>query len=195
MDFNKIKVEDCVVHRNRYGYTEVPQKYLFIDFDGTIRKAVDNSNPSPGYAETYKNRPPFAPSEVNVFKVMYEKLVQWYHRGYKIIGITNQSGVEGGAMNFNTCVETCVETVRQTGLFFPVIFAPCKEKGSDEVRYLRKPNPGMIDLAERIYGPADRGFSLMVGDYKTDIETGKNARIKTILVDSSKEGEDFPLPF
>ena len=57
---------DCVVNRDSYNFSDKLQKFLFIDFDGTIRYGVDNSNPSPGYAETYKVRPPFKKEEVKV---------------------------------------------------------------------------------------------------------------------------------
>lgn len=193
MDLNLLTVEDCVVNRFYHKYREVPRKYLFIDFDGTIRKAVDNSNPKPGYAETYHNRPPLDPEEVELFPGIVKKLIEWTVADYMIVGITNQSGVQEGGMTYRKCVETCMETTRQIGLFFPVVFAPCKS-GNPDIVNLRKPNTGMIDLTEKLYGPIDRDFSLLVGDYKTDIQTGMKASIKTLKVDSSKEGSDFPLP-
>lgn len=193
MNLEKLTVTDCVVYDFCYGKTEVPRSYMFVDFDGTIRNSVDNSNPAPGYAETYDRRPPLSVDEVEVFPVVVNKLTEWSNAGYRIIGITNQSGVEEGGMSLATCISICKETVRQTEIFFPVIFAPCKTVNPDIIN-LRKPNVGMIELTEKLFGPVERSRSLLVGDYKTDIEMGQRAGLKTYKVDSSLLGKDFPEP-
>jgi HAD superfamily hydrolase (TIGR01662 family) len=193
MDLYQLTVEDCVVNSYCYSYTKVPQKYLFFDLDGTVRRSVDNSNPKPGYAENYSRRPPFIPEEVEIFSKIIPKLIEWLIVDYKLIGITNQSGVQEGAMTFDTCFRICHETAYKIGMVFPIIFAPCKT-GNPDIVNLRKPNTGMIDLAESLYGPIDRDSSLLVGDYKTDIQTGEAAGLKTFKVNAELEGKDFPLP-
>ncbi len=194
MKLSEITVYNCIVNRSYYPYSDTPQKYLFIDFDGTVRKAVDNSNPKPGYAETYSSRPPFNVNEVKVFKKVIPKLLEWRDNDYRIVGVTNQSGVQEGAMSLEDCVDICQETLKQLKIKFPVIIAPLKTGNNKEVVNLRKPSTGMINMTEKVFGPIDRENSLLVGDYKTDIETGKNANIFTFKVDSKKEGSDFPLP-
>ena len=184
---------DCVVNRGAYPYSKEYQKFLFIDLDGTIRYGVDNTNPEPGYAETYKVRPPFKKEEVKVFPNIPEKLLKWREKDYRIIGITNQSGVEEGAMTYERCKEICIETSNQIGFSFPIIFAPCKKMNTSIIN-LRKPNIGMITLAQKLYGIIDKEKSLLVGDYKTDIETGEKAGLKTFKVFYELEGFDFPLP-
>lgn len=53
----------------------------------------------------------------------------------------------------------------------------------------RKPNIGMIKEAEKLYN-IDLSQSYIIGDSTIDIMTGKNARLKTILVKTGLAGID-----
>jgi histidinol-phosphate phosphatase family protein len=195
MDFSKVKPRDCIVNASYYDFSDRPMKYLFVDFDGTVRRTVDNTGgkkSGKGYGSKYPRVPPNTVEEVSVFPIT-DKLKQWVKAGYRIVGVTNQSGIQFGYISMETTREICKETVRQLGVPFPVIFAPCKD-GPQEISRLRKPNTGMIDLTIDTFGPILRNHSYMVGDYKTDIQMGKAAKLITVHVDSTKEGKDFPEP-
>ena len=193
-----LTIMDCIVNEGCYDKSETELKYLFIDLDGTIRGSIDNTKfPRKGYAEKYPRRPPCSINEVNIFPSINEKLAAWSAIGYRIIGMTNQSGVEYGPDKGGITVETsrciCEETVKQTGLLFPVIFAPCKSINK-EVMELRKPKTGMVKMVEDLYGPINKPVSYLIGDYKTDIEMGITAGLNTFKVMPSKNGKDFPFP-
>lgn len=195
MDFSNVKPRNCVVNMSYYEYMERPRKYLFVDFDGTVRRTVDNKDGkkvAKGYGSKYPRVPPNSVEEVSVFPIR-DKLKQWVREGYRIVGVTNQSGIQFGYISMDLTKEICKETVRQLGVPFPVIFAPCKD-GPLEISNLRKPNTGMITLSEDLFGPIDKSNSYLVGDYKTDIQMGKAAGLNTVKVTAEKEGRDFPVP-
>lgn len=193
MDFSKIKPINCVVNDQLYEYKEEPSKYLFVDFDGTVRHTLVNSKNQrvkKGNGASYKRVPPNSVDQVKVYPIQ-DKLKEWIQVGYRIVGVTNQSGIQMGFISMETCKDICKETVKQLGVPFPVIFAPCKD-GPIALTHLRKPDTGMVELAEKLFGPIDRKRSLLVGDYKSDIQMGKAANLRTFQVDPSKEGKDFP---
>ena len=57
----------------------------------------------------------------------------------------------------------------------------------------RKPRTGMIDKMVRMYN-IDVNESWFVGDMTVDIKTGKNAKLKTILVETGFGGSDKKFP-
>lgn len=192
----KISRSDCVVHPCAYMYSDVAKPYLFVDFDGTLRKTVDNTNGNKtgtGYGSDYKQVPPNCPEEVEVFEYVKGKLQLWYKSGWRVVGVTNQSGVNFGYMSIEECREVIKETIKQTGVFFPTFFAPLKN-GPEGITRLRKPNTGMIQYCEELFGIIDRENSYVVGDWKSDFELAKAACLGLFKVNPKKEGSDFPFP-
>jgi len=197
-ELESLTIMDCIVNADVYEKTEEPHKYLFVDFDGTVRASIDNKKfPKKGYAEKYPRRPPSNPNEVHIFQAIPEKIMKWKDAGYRIIGVTNQSGVEfgpdRGGMSVDTCKQVCLRTCEKLGIDFPVIFAPCKNV-NPAVAELRKPKTGMVDLAVDLFGPILKEESYLIGDFRTDIEMGEKAGLKTFKVRASKSGRDFPVP-
>ncbi|MFH0909266.1 MAG: HAD family hydrolase [bacterium] len=103
-------------------------------------------------------------------------------RGYKAVVVTNQSGVERGAMTMETVDEIHEHLhaeLEKEGLGLLDVMV-CTS--ADDSHSHRKPNPGMLlDAAEK-YG-LDLAHSWMIGDQERDVVAGKRAGCgKTVLV-------------
>lgn len=154
-------------------------KYLFIDFDNTIREEI----PLDVDVFSWNSRPPFEKEEVKILKGIPEKLRYWEDRGYQIIGVSNQSGVEKGIVTEEKVEEIASYTMDLMGIYFPFYFAPHKDSGTFEQLNLRKPNIGMAEEAIKDWGEMDVENSFMVGDNDVDEEFANNLKIRFVNVD------------
>ena len=151
-------------------------KYLFVDFDGTVRETI--SDPQPG--KPNDRRPPIAVEEVVIIPGVKEKLQEWIEKGWFIVGVSNQSGVEKGYITAERVEEVAAATMEKLGLYFPFHFAPHKRTGTPEQLSLRKPDIGMAKEAFEDWGEPDMEDSFMVGDYVSDKEFANNLGIKFV---------------
>jgi D-glycero-D-manno-heptose 1,7-bisphosphate phosphatase len=120
------------------------------------------------------------PQQVEVFFAVSEIVKQLRERGYKIIIVTNQSGIGRGYFDEAAYRKVEEEVLRQIGpgLIDATYFCP---HGPDQICGCRKPEPGMVSQAafdHRI----DLARSFLIGDKDTDMQCGKSAGVKTILV-------------
>jgi D-glycero-D-manno-heptose 1,7-bisphosphate phosphatase len=110
--------------------------------------------------------------------------------GFKIIVITNQSGIGRGY--FTEAQYRCVEQelARQLGpeLIDATYFCP---DAPGAVSDRRKPAPAMVFEAARDHD-LDLERSFFVGDKRIDAECGRNAGVRTILVQSGCEQHSDP---
>ena len=120
------------------------------------------------------------PGKVEVFPQAAEALRQLKQNGYKLIVITNQSGIGRGYFTEAEYRAVDSEFARQlgAGLIDASYYAPDLPT-SNSVR--RKPGPGMIFEAQRDHH-LDLHRSFLVGDKASDIGCGRNAGVRTILV-------------
>ena len=151
-------------------------KYLLIDFDGTIRETISD----PTEKNPNDRRPPFKIEEIKIISGVADKLKEWKKKGWFIVGVSNQSGVEKGEVTEEEVEQIAASTMDQLGIYFPFYFAPYKRKGTTEQLNLRKPNTGMAKEAFNDWGDPDLENSFMVGDYKSDEEFANNLGIKYI---------------
>jgi len=147
-----------------------------IDFDDTIRETIADPTPK----NSKDRRPPFKPEEVKLIPGIKEKIKEWMDKGWFVVGVSNQSGIEKGIVTKEKVEETALETFRQLGYRFPFYYAPHKRKGN--LLHLRKPNIGMAELVYDKFGPPDLENSFMVGDYITDKQFADNLGIKYVDV-------------
>jgi D-glycero-D-manno-heptose 1,7-bisphosphate phosphatase len=140
---------------------------VFLDRDGTLMRDVDYCGD---------------PAKVEVFPQAREALRRLKENGYKLVIITNQSGISRGLFTEEEYRAVEAEFVRQLGegLIDGSYYCPALP-GSGSVR--RKPGPGMIFEAQRDHW-IDLRHSFMVGDKASDIGCGQNAGVRTILVET-----------
>ncbi|MCP5105107.1 MAG: HAD family hydrolase [bacterium] len=139
-------------------------------------------------------------SQSEIFPFAYEAIRLMNESGFKVIGISNQSGVARGI-----CTEEQVKTIhreitgalaKQGAIVDRFYYCPFHPEGVvpeyRQTSHLRKPAPGMILQAAKEFN-IDLSQSYMIGDDPRDIETGKNAGCRTVLVLTGKGGETSEL--
>lgn len=143
------------------------RKAVFLDRDGTI-------NVDPGYlgdAEKFH----FLPGVVNALTRLREA-------GYLIFVVSNQSGIARGFFrdeDLKKIHDKMVAALRAQGIALDGIYY-CPHHPAEQCS-CRKPSPKMVLEASRSYAIELRD-SYFIGDRASDIETGKNAGCRTILV-------------
>lgn len=137
---------------------------LFLDRDGTLMEEVDHCHD---------------PAKVRAYPGAAEALSRARSLGWSIIIITNQSGIGRGYFSRDQFLEVQGELTRQLGGTIDATYMSPDLPGTGSLR--RKPAPGMILEAAEEHG-IDLARSFMVGDRNLDIECGRNAGVKTILV-------------
>ena len=143
---------------------------VFLDRDGTIMY-------DPDYCSD--------PKQVHVFGDVPAALRRLKAKGYKLIIITNQSGIGRGFFTLQQYRAVEAEVLRQLGddLIDATYFCP---DTPEQASQCRKPAPGMILQASREH-QIDLSSSFFVGDKEIDAECGHNAGVRTIRVQTGFE--------
>ena len=138
---------------------------VFLDRDGTIIHDADYCSD---------------PKQVHVLEGAPEALRRLKGKGYKLIVITNQSGIGRGFFTLEQYRAVETEVLRQLGpgLIDATYFCPDTPQQPSKCR---KPAPGMILEAARDHD-VDLARSFFVGDKEIDAECGRNAGVRTIRV-------------
>ncbi len=120
------------------------------------------------------------PKQVEIFPGVPEALRRLQAAGYKLIVISNQAGIGRGYFTEEQyrAVEAEVERAVLPANFDGVYFCPDRP---DLATDRRKPAPGMVFEARRDH-KIDLARSFFIGDKAIDIECGRNAGVRTILV-------------
>jgi D-glycero-D-manno-heptose 1,7-bisphosphate phosphatase len=107
--------------------------------------------------------------------------------GFKLIVITNQSGIGRGFFTVDEYHSVELEVSRQLGhgLIAATYFCP---DVPGRLSSHRKPSPGMILQAERDH-QIDLTRSFFIGDKEIDVECGRNAGVRTIRVQTGFESD------
>jgi len=143
---------------------------VFLDRDGVINKAVIRQG---------KPYPPDAVDDVQFFPDTYKAIQLLRASGYYIIIVTNQPDVAKGIQS-QEAVEKIHESIREK--FNVDDIKVCYHVDEDNCN-CRKPKPGMLLEAARDYA-IDLNKSYMIGDRWRDIEAGRSAGCRTILMRS-----------
>ena len=140
---------------------------VFFDRDGTLMEDVDYCND---------------PKLVFVYPGVREALALLKKQGYKNFIITNQSGIGRGLITLEQYNQVHEALLLQTGAenIDGAYFCP---ETPTEPSTRRKPLPGMVFAAAQEQG-IDLARSFFVGDKIADIECGRNAGTRTILVET-----------
>ncbi len=162
------------------------QKCIFLDRDGTINRS---------------NGLIYQEDQFILEDCASEAIKKINESGYLAIVVTNQPAVARGLCtieNIEKIHNKMSTLLGRDGVFLDdTVFCPHHpDKGYPEENPLykipcecRKPKTGMIDVCTEKYN-IDRAASWMVGDTTMDIQTGKNAGLKTVLVLTGEAGKD-----
>lgn len=153
-------------------------KAIFLDRDGTINKDF-------GY--TYKTE------NLQFLDGAIEGLKNLYKNGYKLIIITNQSGIGRNFYNikeYTKFTEYMLKQLKEYGIIIEkVYYCPHVETDNCECR---KPNLGLFYQAIQEYD-IDLDTSYAIGDRTRDIEICNHTNVKGLLI--SSETNDNYLTF
>ncbi len=162
------------------------KKAVFIDRDGTLNSMV--------YDETHGLLDsPRRPEQVRLVKDAAEFLRGLRKAGFLTVVVTNQPGIAKGTLTLEElyAVNRKVARLLEAGRaeWDDLCFCPHHPKGVKRAYAkkcaCRKPKPGMLLQAAKEHGIALRG-SWMVGDGLNDIQAGRAAGCRTILVTKLK---------
>ena len=141
---------------------------VFLDRDGVVVESL------------IKNKKGYAPINLKQFKILPDasKLCALIKKaGYKIIIITNQPDVGNGKIkkrDINKMHSILKKEIQYDDLYMSISHSPKS--------YYRKPNPGLLRLAEKKYN-VDFSSSFFIGDRKSDIECADKVNCPSIFID------------
>jgi D-glycero-D-manno-heptose 1,7-bisphosphate phosphatase len=145
------------------------RRAVFLDRDGVINRAI------------VRDGRPYPPSQVEEAEILpgvWEALSSLKAARFHLIVVTNQPDVSRGAQ-LQERVEAIHEMLASN---LPIdAFKVCYHDDGDRCA-CRKPSPGMLQEAALERG-IDLKASYLVGDRWRDIEAGRRAGCKTILID------------
>jgi D,D-heptose 1,7-bisphosphate phosphatase len=165
--------------------TLFPNKAVFLDRDGTL---IANRH----YGSD--------PDEIELLDGVVEGLLRLRQAGYRLVLVSNQSGVARGYFDEAAVARMHHRLQRMLDAHGAALdgleYCPHHPEGivsSYAVECTcRKPAPGMLRRAARKHG-VNLSASWMVGDIKDDIEAGHQAGARTVLVgpETSPTSPDF----
>jgi D-glycero-D-manno-heptose 1,7-bisphosphate phosphatase len=140
-------------------------KAIFLDRDGTLMKDVGHCA---------------RPAEVELLAGVNELLPRLKSAGFKLVIVTNQSGIGRGFFTEKDFWAVQQELQRQLGPGIIDATYFCADT-PQEASPRRKPNPGML-LEAATDLDIDLGQSYMVGDRASDAEAGIRAGVRAVIL-------------
>jgi len=149
-------------------------KAVFLDRDGTINEEMGYIN----HLSRFKMFD-FAPEAIRLLN----------ESGFKVFVVTNQSGVARGYFDeklVKKIHQNLIEKIKKAGAHIDEIYYcphhPQEGQGPYRIDCeCRKPKTGMIQKAKEAFN-LDMSQSFMIGDRYKDVEFGRKAGMKTIMV-------------
>jgi len=138
---------------------------VFIDRDGTIMEDTDYCSD---------------PNDVRILPGVLGALRRLKSRGFKLIIVTNQSGIGRGLFTLDQYRAVESEVLRQLGDGLVDATYYCPDAPGPHST-CRKPAPGMVVEAARDH-QIDLSRSFLIGDKEIDIECAHNAGVRAIRV-------------
>ena len=147
---------------------------VFLDRDGTIIE-------DPGYV-TSPQQVKFIPGSVAAVKMLNDS-------GYKVLIISNQAGVARGLLG-EDMLQTIDKTIQRAilnggGRIDGSYYCPHHPEHGvypyKQICECRKPHTGLIKKAVKDHN-VDLAAAFMVGVKATDVETGRRAGLKSVLI-------------
>jgi D-glycero-D-manno-heptose 1,7-bisphosphate phosphatase len=159
------------------------KKCVFFDRDGIV-----NKSPGPGYVESWK--------DFHLLPEFVESLRIARNLGYESVIVTNQRGVALGRLSAETLEQihknlTNLLKEKFRLKLLNIFYCPHERDTCN----CRKPKPGMLLAAAEKHN-INLKTSWMIGDNENDVEAGRNAGCRTIIVSDSNAATkaDFKTP-
>jgi histidinol-phosphate phosphatase family protein len=169
---------------------ETPQPAVFLDRDGTLNREVDGVT---------------SPDKLEMLPGVAEAIHELNHNGIRAVVVSNQPIVAKGF-----CREADIQAIhnkletllgREHAFLDRIYYCPHHpEKGFDGERpelkiecQCRKPATGMIERAVKELN-IDLRRSWLIGDTTRDLQTARNAGLRSILVRTGYAGKDGHYP-
>lgn len=155
---------------------------LFLDRDGIINEQILDDYVKKWSEFKFKN------DVLSSIKILSEIFG-------RIFIVTNQQGICKGLMSIDDLIilhDKMLNEIKKTGgKIDKIYFCPKLEKENSK---MRKPNPGMALQAKKDFPEINFEKSIMLGDSMSDMQFGKNAGMKTVLIpDKNKVQSDSEL--
>lgn len=154
---------------------------VFIDKDGTLVEDVPYN---------------VDPERIRLAPAALQAVARLHRHGFLIAVISNQSGVALGkfeARQLRPVERRLRQLLRSVGVPLAGMYCCPHHPAGVVARYARecpcrKPRPGLLWRAAREHG-IDLAASWMVGDILDDVEAGRRAGCRTVLLDNGHETE------
>lgn len=150
------------------------RRAIFLDRDGVLNRAYTR--------EDGKTHPPDRLEALELLEGVAEACSALQRAGFLLIGVTNQPDVARGSQ-VQEVVEAINNVIKALTLVDEIL--TCFHDNPDNCD-CRKPKPGML-LQAAVAWQIDCTESFMIGDRWTDIEAGRRAGCKTVLVNASPD--------
>jgi D-glycero-D-manno-heptose 1,7-bisphosphate phosphatase len=162
------------------------EKAIFLDRDGVVNEMV--YYPEHGILDS-----PFVAAQFRLLPNVPEAIKKFRDAGFKVIIVSNQPGIAKGYLSEATFEEirykmhTALEAegAGLDGEFYCLHHPRARVARLKVECDCRKPGPGLLLQAAEAMD-IDLGSSWMVGDGLTDIEAGKRAGCRTVLIGKMK---------
>lgn len=154
---------------------KTPARAVFVDRDGVLIRDADYLSSVAG---------------LRVLRGAPQALKLLRAAGFKVVIITNQSGVARGYFTLKDVRAVHAELKRhlaKDGARWDAIYV--SPHGPDSKHSWRKPRTGMLTAAKRRF-KLDLKSSYLIGDKTSDIECARRAGCASVLVRTGKGGRD-----
>lgn len=143
--------------------SEYTNRALILDYDGTLRETLSG--------EEY----PRNSSDIRILPGRIEKLREYQNQGYRLLGVSNQSGVSKGALSHGEAKACFDKTNQLLGLDIEYVY--CPHNPAPITCYCRKPMTGWAAYFIEKYklNPSE---CLFIGDRTTDKTFAERAGLK-----------------
>ncbi len=165
---------------------EAVARAVFLDRDGVVNELI--YYPEHGIIDS-----PFTLGQFRLLPRVGEAINKFHEMGYKVVMVSNQPGIAKGHMSqgtFEKITGKMKTDLAKSGAFLDAEYY-CFHHPEAKVDKLkvncecRKPKPGLLLQAAKDMN-LDLSQSWMVGDGLTDIQAGKDAGVKTVLLGRMK---------
>ena len=161
-------------------------KAMFLDRDGVINELIY-------YKEQGIIDSPFTAEQVRLFPGVGEAIKKFKQMGFKVVLVSNQPGMAKGYLSEETLKEIrqkmeselAKEGAALDGEYYCFHHPEAKIERLKVNCECRKPKPGMLLQAAKDMG-INLSASWMIGDGLTDVQAGKSAGCRTVLIGRMK---------